>query len=63
MKNLLKKTHKRLAASVLLAVLCAPHAMAQGKPQMEVTLDKAIETALAENPTMKVAGQENLSHA
>ena len=58
MKNLLKKTHKRLAASVLLAVLCAPHAMAQGKPQMEVTLDKAIETALAENPTMKVAGQE-----
>ena len=52
------KTNKRLAASVLLTLLCAPHTLAQDKPLMEVTLDKAIETALAENPTMKVAGQE-----
>lgn len=58
MNYLLKKTSKRLAASVLLTMLCAPHAMAQNKPQMEIDLDKAIETALAENPTMKVADQE-----
>lgn len=58
MNDFLKKTSKRMAASMMLALLCVPSAMAQGKPQMEINLSKAIETALAENPTMKVADQE-----
>jgi len=58
MNDFLKKTSKRMAAGMMLALLCVPSAMAQGKPQMEINLSKAIETALAENPTMKVADQE-----
>lgn len=44
-----------------MAVFCTSAAMAQNssvKPTMQLTLASAIETALAENPTMKVADKE-----
>ncbi len=58
MNSFLGKTSKRLTSGLALMVLCASSAIAQGKPTMEITLEKAIETALAENPTMKVADKE-----
>lgn len=58
MNSFFGKTSKRLATGLALAVVCASSAMAQSKPTMVITLDKAIETALAENPTMKVADKE-----
>lgn len=47
---------KFLAAGLLMSALCSTATFAQEK--MELTLDKAIEIALAENPTMKVADKE-----
>lgn len=61
MNNLLRMNGKRMAAACALALLCVPGLRAQNDsalPTMTITLDKAIETALAENPTMKVAGEE-----
>ncbi|MBQ0019931.1 MAG: TolC family protein [Bacteroidales bacterium] len=58
MNSFFGKTSKRLATGLALAVVCTSSAMAQSKPTMVITLDKAIETALAENPTMKVADKE-----
>lgn len=51
------KTSKFLVAGILLATFSSP-AYAQDKPTMELNLDKAIQIALAANPTMKVADKE-----
>lgn len=56
MNSFFFKKGKFLAAGLLLSALCSPAALAQEK--MELTLAKAIEIALAENPTMKVADKE-----
>lgn len=47
-----------MAVSLLLTAFCSSAAKAQSAGKMELTLDKAIEIALAENPTMKVADKE-----
>ncbi len=51
------KTTKRQAALLLLASLLLSTAKAQDKP-LALSLDKALEIAMSENPTVKVADQE-----
>lgn len=58
MNRFLKKASKKAVAGIMLTTFCSISAFAQSKPVMEITLSKAIETALAENPTMQVADKE-----
>ena len=61
MNILFAKKGKFLVCGLLLTTLCSSPVSAQsatGGTKMELTLDKAIEVALAENPTMKVADKE-----
>ncbi len=54
----LKRASKLILAGLLLTAFGNTAVMAQGKAKMELTLSKAIEIALAENPTMKVADKD-----
>lgn len=58
MNKIITKTGKYMFAFFALALGCNYTHAQDGKPKMEVTLSSAIETALAENPTMKVADKE-----
>lgn len=54
----LKRASKLILAGLLLTAFGNTAVMAQDKAKMELTLSKAIEIALAENPTMKVADKD-----
>ncbi len=56
--NFLSKTNTHLAVGIMLMTICSTTTLAQNKPVIELTLNKAIETALADNPTMQVAEKE-----
>lgn len=57
MMNFLLKRSKFVAVGMLMSAFCCSATYAQ-QAKMELTLDKAIEIALAENPTMKVADKD-----
>lgn len=57
MNNFYLKRSKYVAVGLLTSAFCWSSAFAQSA-KMELTLPKAIEIALAENPTMKVADKE-----
>ncbi|MCQ2195925.1 MAG: TolC family protein [Bacteroidaceae bacterium] len=56
--NFWKTTNTRKTFGLALMTFCSSLAYAQSRPVIELTLNKAIETALAENPTMQVAEKE-----
>ncbi len=57
MMNFILKRSKFVAVGMLMTAFCGTTTYAQ-QAKMELTLDKAIEIALAENPTMKVADKD-----
>ncbi len=56
--NFWKTTSTHKTFGLVLMTFCSSLAYAQSRPVIELTLNKAIETALAKNPTMQVAEKE-----
>lgn len=55
---MINKRKKRIALGIALAMLLPISAFAQEATTLDLTLEKAVEIALAENPTIRVADKE-----